>query len=161
MRLRALELQLPQAAEAAEFLERVWGLLPAGARGGVLHFRGTGDHPYILSIARSQAPAVSAITFAGPPDEIDEVRARARRANAKRESFAELDAPGGGNGFVVWGPEAQTYRFVAETVFPELIAHRDKPVQLTMRSATRPTSKRASASRSRCSGSRSRTAPRR
>ena len=131
MRLRAVELQVPQAAEAAGFLERVWGLLPAGVRGGVRYFKGTGDHPYILSMAPSQAPAISAITFAGPPQEIDDVHARVGRANAKIESFTELDAPGGGNGFVVWGPEAQTYRFVAETAIPEPIAHREKPVQLT------------------------------
>ena len=31
MRLRSVELELPEVARAAEFLEQVWGLLPAGS----------------------------------------------------------------------------------------------------------------------------------
>ena len=33
MKLRSVELAVPQADEAAAFLETLWGLLPAGTRG--------------------------------------------------------------------------------------------------------------------------------
>jgi catechol 2,3-dioxygenase-like lactoylglutathione lyase family enzyme len=132
MRLRSVELAVPQAREAAGFLETLWGLIPAGTRDKTLYFRGTGDHPYILAIQSAGAPAVRAIEFSGSPAEIEEARARVRRSGAPARNFAELDAPGGGEGFVVQGPEAQAYRFVAEPAPPPaLSAERDRPVQIT------------------------------
>jgi catechol 2,3-dioxygenase-like lactoylglutathione lyase family enzyme len=131
MRLRAVELEVPDAAAAAEFLERHWGLLPAGTRGAVRYFRGTGDHPYILSVAQAGAPAVAAITFAGSPAEVDAVRERAAAAGARCDVVASLDAPGGGSGLVVHGPESQAYRFVTESAPLPAIADRDKPIQIT------------------------------
>jgi 2,3-dihydroxy-p-cumate/2,3-dihydroxybenzoate 3,4-dioxygenase len=131
MRLRGVELQVKRADEAADFLERVWGLLPVDTRRGVRYFRGTGDHPYILSIAESESPVVTAITFAGSPQEIEQVHARVRATNAPSKAVAAFDAPGGGAGFIVQGPEAQTYRFIAETKLAERIVDRDKPIQVT------------------------------
>jgi 2,3-dihydroxy-p-cumate/2,3-dihydroxybenzoate 3,4-dioxygenase len=132
MRLRSVELAVPQAREAAEFLETLWGLIPAGARGNTRFFRGTGAHPYILAVRAGEAPAVHAIEFSGLPGEIEALHARVRRSNAPVRAFAELDAPGGGTGIVVEGPEAQTFRFVAEPAPPPALpAERDKPVQVT------------------------------
>lgn len=131
MRLRAVELDVTQAAEAAAFLERVWGLLPAGTHGAARYFRGTGDHPYILSVAQAEQPAVKAITFAGSSEELEALRARVRQAGAQAESVATFDAPGAGSGVIVHGPEAQTYRFVTECEGIERIADDAKPVQLT------------------------------
>ncbi|HEU5178664.1 MAG TPA: hypothetical protein VFU24_14530, partial [Burkholderiales bacterium] len=65
MRLRSVELELPDPAQAAAFLAGAWGLIPAGSSGGTQFFRGTGTHPYILSVTRASSPAVSAITFSG------------------------------------------------------------------------------------------------
>ena len=132
MRLRSVELAVPQAREAAEFLETLWGLTPVGTRSGTQYFRGTGDHPYILAITAAEAPSVRAIEFSGSPGEIEETQARVRRSGATLEETAELDAPGGGKAFVVQGPEAQTFRFVAETsAAAALPANRDKPIQIT------------------------------
>lgn len=132
MRLRSVELALPQAQAAAEFLQNPWGLIPAGTQGGTLFFRGTGSHPYILSLREAAAPAVHAIEFSGTPAEVAAVQARAGAAGAPLQAFAGLDAPGGGAGFVVEGPEAQKYRFVAEAApVAELPPDRDKPVQIT------------------------------
>lgn len=131
MRLRSVELAVPQTAEAADFLERLWGLLPAGKRGGTLFFRGTGDHPYILSVRGAAEPAVHAIEFSGSTQEVEQAHARARRAGAPVKPFDEHDAPGGGSGFTVQGPEAQTFRFVVEETPPAALpAERDRPVQL-------------------------------
>ncbi len=132
MKLRSVELAVPQADEAAAFLETLWGLFPAGTRGKTRFFRGTGAHPYILAIQSAAAPAVHAIEFSAPPGEIEKMHQRVRRASVPVKTFTELDAPGGGEGFMVQGPEAQAYRFVAETApVPALPAERDRPIQIT------------------------------
>jgi len=132
MRLRSVELALPKVQAAAEFLQDPWRLIPAGSTGGALFFRGTGSHPYILSLREAAGPAVLAIEFSGTPAEVADVQARARAAGAPMQPFFELDAPGGGAGFVVEGPEKQKYRFVAEAApVPELPPERDRPLQIT------------------------------
>jgi 2,3-dihydroxy-p-cumate/2,3-dihydroxybenzoate 3,4-dioxygenase len=121
MRLRSVELELPDVARAADFLGGVWGLVPAGSSGGTQFFRGTGSHPYILSITSASSPAVAAITFSGNADEIG----RLGKANTS------YDVPGGGKGLEIRGPEAQNYRFIIEDKVVEVIVDRDKPIQLT------------------------------
>jgi catechol 2,3-dioxygenase-like lactoylglutathione lyase family enzyme len=102
MRLQSVELELPEVGRAAEFLEACWGLLPAGSADTTRFFRGTGDHPHILSLTEAAAPALAAITFSGSSEE--------------RE---------------VIGPGGEKYRFVAEREPVETIDERDKPIQLT------------------------------
>ena len=121
MRLRSVELELADVAQAADFLEGVWGLAPAGSSGATRFFRGTGDHPYILSIAKSSAPAVAAITFSGTADEI----AKLGKPNTS------YDVPGGGKGFELRGPEAQNYRFIVEESRAAPLSDKEKPIQLT------------------------------
>jgi 2,3-dihydroxy-p-cumate/2,3-dihydroxybenzoate 3,4-dioxygenase len=118
MRLRSVELELPDVARAADFLEEPWGLLPAGTSGKTRFFRGTGDHPYILSLTEAAAPAVAAITFSGPEQEIT-------------RTDRTFDVPGGGKGFEIRGPENQRYRFIVEKDVPEKLKDKDKPIQLT------------------------------
>jgi catechol 2,3-dioxygenase-like lactoylglutathione lyase family enzyme len=131
MRLRSVELQVPQAAAAADFLENLWGLYSAGQSGNTRFFRGTGDHPYILSITEAAAPAVTAITFSGTAEEVELAQARARHENALLHSVVAFDVPGGGGGFEAQGPEGQVYRLVAEAGRPARLQDRDKPVQIT------------------------------
>ena len=121
MRLRSVELELTDVQQAADFLERVWGLLPAGSSGATRFWRGSGDHPYILSVTRSGAPAVGAVTFSGTADEI----ARLGKANTS------YDVPGGGKGLEIRGPESQNYRFIVENDTLAKLNHPDKPIQLT------------------------------
>src|SRR5687768_6144193 len=121
MRLRSVELEVPDAGAAAGFLGGAWGLLAAGNAGRTQFFRGTGDHPYILSITPAAAPAIAAVTFSGNAEEIS----RIGKVNTS------YDVPGGGKGLEVRGPEAQTYRFIIETSVPGKLEDRDKPIQLT------------------------------
>ena len=121
MRLRSVELELPDVAKAADFFTGVWGLLPAGTSGGTQFFRGTGDHPYILSIRRASAPAVGAMTFSGSMSELEKIAT----------PITAYDVPGGGQGFEIRGPEAQNYRFIVENETVEPIVDRDRPIQLT------------------------------
>ena len=120
MRLRSVELEIPDVAPAAEFLERHWGLTPVGSAGATRFFRGSGDHPYILSLTKAAAPAVAAVTFAGSAEELE-------RLGKLDRSF---DVPGGGRGFEMRGPESQVYRFITDSTV-ERLADRDKPIQLT------------------------------
>lgn len=120
MRLRSVELEIPDVAPAAEFLERLWGLVPAGTAGATRFFRGAGDHPYILSLTKAAAPAVAAITFAGSLEELAKVGRPDR----------SFDVPGGGQGFEVRGPEGQVYRFITDSAVGRL-NDKAKPIQLT------------------------------
>ena len=102
MRLRRVELELPEVERAAEFLERIWGLLPAGTSGKTRLLRGTGDHAHIISLTEAPTPAVAAITFSGAKEEREVV-----------------------------GPGGEKYRFVAERERVDAIDDRDRPIQLT------------------------------
>jgi len=121
VRLRSVELELPDVGRAAAFLCGAWGLIAAGKSKETHFFRGTGSHPYILSITKSSIPAVAAITFSGNEDEI-------ARLGKPATSY---DVPGGGKGLEIRGPEAQNYRFIVEDKAVESLADRDKPIQLT------------------------------
>jgi len=121
MRLRSVELELPDVARTAEFLTGAWGLLPAGSSGATHFFRGTGSHPYVLSITKSPAPAVAAITFSGSEEEV---------AKLGKPSVA-YDVPGGGKGLEIRGPENQNYRFIIEEKMIEVMEGQDRPIQLT------------------------------
>jgi catechol 2,3-dioxygenase-like lactoylglutathione lyase family enzyme len=132
MRLRSVELELPDAPAAAAFMRDVWGLAPAGTRARTTYLRGTGDHPYLLALAEAPAPAIASITFSGSAGELDALHARVAAAGVPAPArIAEFDDPGGGGGFVVRGPEGQRFRFVAEVGRAEPLAARDRPIQLT------------------------------
>lgn len=132
MRLRSVELEVPDSSAAAAFLREVWGLAPAGARSRTTYLRGIGDHPYLLALTQAASPAIATITFAGSAGEVDALHARVIAAGVPAPArVAEFDDPGGGGGFVVRGAEAQTFRFVAEVTRAAPLADRLKPIQLT------------------------------
>lgn len=103
MRLRSVELQVPDLDQASEFLERVWGLTAAAGEGAARFFRGTADLPHILALSPGE-PAIRSITFCDP------------EVGAER---------------VLKGPEGQVYRLVPEAKVAPLPADRDRPIQLS------------------------------
>jgi 2,3-dihydroxy-p-cumate/2,3-dihydroxybenzoate 3,4-dioxygenase len=121
VRLRSVELEIPDVGQAADFLSGVWGLVSAGKSKQTQFFRGAGTHPYILSITKASTPTVAAITFSGGEQEI------ARLGKAQ----TSYDVPGGGKGLEIRGPEAQNYRFIVETAPVPPLTDKDKPIQLT------------------------------
>ncbi len=121
MRLRSVELEIPDVARAAEFLTGAWGLLPAGSSGATQFFRGTGSHPYILSLTKASSPAVAAITFSGSSEEVSRLG----------KASTSYDVPGGGKGLEIRGPENQNYRFIVESSAPAGTVDKDRPIQLT------------------------------
>jgi 2,3-dihydroxy-p-cumate/2,3-dihydroxybenzoate 3,4-dioxygenase len=133
MRLRSVELQMPDTAGAAAFLTDTWGLIDAGSRGKVKFARATGDHPYVLSLAQANEPGVKAVTFSGSEAEVKGVMERAKTKSVRTSDWiGAFDEPGAPAGFFLEGPEGQIYRFVSDRQpVQALPAERDRPIQLT------------------------------
>ncbi|HXJ09109.1 MAG TPA: VOC family protein [Burkholderiales bacterium] len=105
MKLRSVELTVPQPAAAAEFLERVWRLAPVRVDNSAGYFRGSGTHPWILSLEPGE-PAIRSITFSGTAAEVK------GRTEVK-------------------GPEGQVYRFVVDEKPLAELQDRDAPIRIT------------------------------
>ena len=131
MKLRSVELEVPRVGEAAEFLERTWGLLRAGTREDACYLRGTAGHPYLVALRPGSAPVVSSVTFSGTADEVSAVEDRVRRSGAPHGRLAAVDEPGGGSGVLVQGPHGHVYRFLDSAESDARPAESDRPIQLT------------------------------
>ena len=132
MRLRSVELELPQADVAARFLAGAWGLLEAGKRGNTAFLRGTGDHAYLISVGEAVTAGVASVTFSGSNEEIAAVAQRAKAAGVVHQPMQSFDEPGRSHGFLLQGPEGQAYRFIAETEpVARLPDNQNRPIQLT------------------------------
>ena len=132
MRLRSVELEVPDRGSAVRFFLDVWGLLDAGERSGTAYLRGTGDLPYVVSVTRASAPAVAAVTFSGSRPEVLKIRKRAADAGAPLGPMRDFDEPGGGTGFLVQGPEGHVFRFLTEKKRAKpLRPDSERPMQVT------------------------------
>ena len=122
MQLRSVELAVPRLEEAAQFLEKTWGLAPVAAAGSQRNFRATGGHPAVLSLEEGE-PAIRAFVFSGDADEVGAVAARARQHACLLKAAA--------GSAEVQGPEGQVYRFLAgEKALPE-VRDAAKPLRIT------------------------------
>ncbi|MDH3287241.1 MAG: VOC family protein [Betaproteobacteria bacterium] len=132
MRLRSVELEMPRAGAAVEFLEGIWGLVDAGKTKQASYLRGTGDHPYVMAIAEAVSPAVVSVTFSGSKQDLERLRSRAAAGGILVEpSAVELDEPGAPSGFRLAGPEGQCFRFVTDEKPAPHLKDPDKPIALT------------------------------
>ncbi len=133
MRLRSVELEMPDRAAAAAFLQNPWGLLDAGTRGNTTWLRATADQAYAIAVTEAPAKAVSSITFEGRKAEVEAVFARVQKSKLKHGQWiAAFDEPGRGAGFCVSGPEGEPYRFVVEQdKTAALPADRARPLHLS------------------------------
>ena len=132
MKLRSVELEMPRASAAVEFLDGTWGLIDAGRTRKAHYLRGTGEHPYVMAISDGASPAVVSITFSGTTQELARIRSRAKNAGIPVEvSSPELDEPGAPAGFRIAGPEGQRFRFVTDRKRAAKIVDPSKPIALT------------------------------
>ena len=132
MKLRSVELEMPQPDTAAKFLTEAWGLLPAGTRGKTTFLRGTGEHAYVISLSEAATTGVASVTFSGTAEEVQGVAQRAKAANVVHQPMKDFDEPGKGHGFLLQGLEGQIYRFVTETEpVTRLPDDQNRPIQLT------------------------------
>lgn len=115
MRIRSVELEMPDRAAAVQFLQSPWGLIDAGTRGDTTYLRATSDQAYAIAVREAPASAMVSATFEGSKAEVDAVYARVQKSGLKHGAWVdEFDEPGRGAGFYVTGPEGEPYRFVTE-----------------------------------------------
>ena len=130
MKLRSVELVLPGAAAAADFLTGVWGMAPAEVRGATRYLRGSGPFPYLVALEEGEAPSVRTTTFVCARDELDALVGRVEARGLKAANTRAED-PGGGEGIIVKLPEGELFRFLAGVSEAPSLDGRDLPVKLT------------------------------
>jgi 2,3-dihydroxy-p-cumate/2,3-dihydroxybenzoate 3,4-dioxygenase len=130
MRLRSIELAMPNATAAAEFLTDIWGMAPAEVRGDTHYLRGSGSFPYLVALEEAQTSFVRSTTFVCSAERLKDLSASitARGLTAKP---VISDDPGGGHGLIVELVEGELLRFLAGTNEVEPIKGCDLPVKLT------------------------------
>jgi catechol 2,3-dioxygenase-like lactoylglutathione lyase family enzyme len=132
MKLRSVELEVPDRVSAVRFFQDTWGLLDAGTRNNISYLRGTEDIPYIVSVAQAGEPAVAAVTFSGSKPELGRIRKLAAAAGAPLGPVLDFDEPGGGSGYFLEGPEGHVFRFVTEKKrVKRLRPDQNRPMQVT------------------------------
>lgn len=132
MRLRSVELELPRAREAQQFLTGIWGLIDAGSAGKRSFLRGTADHPCVIALADSVGPALASVTFGGSAEEVENIAVRARFAGAAVSGPSQYDEPGAPRGYEIGGREGQRFRLVADSKRAAALPNdRDRPLGLT------------------------------
>lgn len=115
MRIRSVELEMPNCAAAAKFLQDPWGLFDAGTHGDTTYLRATSDQAYAIALKEAPKSAMISVTFSGSKAEVEAVYARVQKSSLKHSAWVdEFGEPGRGAGFCVAGPEGEPYRFVAE-----------------------------------------------
>jgi 2,3-dihydroxy-p-cumate/2,3-dihydroxybenzoate 3,4-dioxygenase len=130
MRLRSIELNVPNAPAARAFFTDIWGLADAGPVGDTQYLRGSGPLPYLVSLTEAPAPSIRSTTFVGTAQEVAGIADRARAAGAPLRDVASGD-PGGGQGVLVQLPEGEVLRFLHGDTLVSPIEGRELPVKLT------------------------------
>lgn len=133
MHLRSIEVQMPDRAEAVEFLKDPWGMTEVDTRGSTTWLRGTASQHYSVAITEGPERAFLSATLTGSRDEIEAVYHRARKAGLRHSPWIDrFDEPGHGTGFLVAGLEGEPYRFIVEAEpAPEALpVDRNRPIRI-------------------------------
>lgn len=130
MKLRSIELVLPNAGAAAAFMTDIWGVASAGVRGKAHYLRGSGVFPYLVALEEGEAPFVRSTTFTCSASELTALRERVRASGLASTPGVSAD-PGGGEGLIVELPEGELFRFLVGAQEVPPLEGRDLPVQLT------------------------------
>lgn len=114
MKLRSIEVALPDPASAAAWMADVWGLFAADIRGNTHYLRGTGTMPYLIAFEKADDEFVRSTTFTCTYDELATITARVADKGWPACPVISED-PGGGQGILVELPEGTILRFLAGT----------------------------------------------
>lgn len=113
MKLRSIELSLPDPSEAAAFMVDIWGLVAAGQSDGTQYLRGSGPCPYLVSFSEGDE-FVRSTTFTCSDAELADLKKRVSDAGWPACPVVSTD-PGGGHGILVELPEGTILRFLTGT----------------------------------------------
>jgi len=130
MKLRSIELALPDPAAAAAFMTEIWGMAAAEPKGDTRYLRGSGPFPYLVAFEKSEDEFVRSTTFVCTAEELEALKARVAAAGWTASPTTSEDL-GGGQGVLVELPEGTILRFLVDATEVEPIAGRDLPVKLT------------------------------
>jgi 2,3-dihydroxy-p-cumate/2,3-dihydroxybenzoate 3,4-dioxygenase len=130
MKLRSIELALPEAEKARAFLTDIWGLALAEVRGATSYLRGSSALAYLVSLEERATPFVRSTTFICSEAELQEM-ARRVQLSGWPATHTESSDPGGGHGLLIELPEGELFRFLSGTTDAPSVSGSDLPVQLT------------------------------
>ncbi|WP_324698472.1 VOC family protein [Novosphingobium aerophilum] len=130
MKLRSIELALPDPAAAATFMTEIWGMADAETKGDTHYLRGSGPFPYLVAFEKSDDEFVRSTTFVCTAGELEALKARIAAAGWMASPTVSEDL-GGGHGLLVELPEGTILRFLVDAAEVEPITGRDLPVKLT------------------------------
>lgn len=136
MKLRSIELALPDPAGAAQWMVDVWGLASAEVRGETHYLRGSGTFPYLIAFEKSDEEFVRSTTFVCSDQELAAIRQRVAEQGWPAKPVISTD-PGAGSGILTELPEGTILRFLAGATEVEPIegfakaTKRVRPVKLT------------------------------
>lgn len=131
MKLRSIELALPDPQAAADFMIATWGLADGGSVDGTRYVRGSGEFPYLVAFAPSTEEFVRTTTFVCDEAELEALRGRVASAGWPMCETVAND-PGGGHGIITELPDGELLRFLAGTSMVDpLPGQRDMAVKLT------------------------------
>ncbi len=130
MKLRSIEMVLPEAAEAADFLVNVWKTELAAVQNNTHYIRGSGSFPYLVALEEGDSKYVRSVTFVCDEDELSVLKTRVTASGfpSRPEVCSDL---GGGEGIIVELPEGELLRFLVNTEEAHTIDDDDLPVKLT------------------------------
>jgi len=130
VKLRSVELVLPEAQKAIGFLADVCGLTRAEEQGAVSYLRGSSAMSYLISLTEGETSCLRSTTFICTDAEL---RAVSRRATAHGWPVAPTESsdPGGGHGLLVELPGGERFRVLAGAADKRPLADGDVPLQLT------------------------------
>jgi catechol 2,3-dioxygenase-like lactoylglutathione lyase family enzyme len=131
MNLRSIELALPGAAQAHRWMIDVWGCADGGRIGDTFYLRGSGTHPYLLSLSENADRFVRSTTFVCSPERLHALAAAATARGLNAAPCVSSD-PGGGQGVVVELAEGELLRFLTGASEVESLTGHDKPSRRVM-----------------------------
>ncbi|WP_317928460.1 VOC family protein [Halioxenophilus sp. WMMB6] len=130
MKLRSIEMVLPEADKAHQFLTDIWGAASAGSKENTHYIRGSGTFPYLVALEEGDSSFVRSVTFVCSAQELDELKQRISQRGLMACPTESKDL-GGGEGILVQLSEGQILRFLINTHEVEPLAGAELPVKLT------------------------------
>ncbi|MES2302529.1 MAG: glyoxalase [Pseudomonadota bacterium] len=114
MKLRSIEIALPDPAGAAAFMVDIWGLTATEQHSDTHYLRGTGPFPYLVAFEKSDDEWVRSTTFVCTTEELAELKVRVSAKGWAAKPTVSAD-PGDGHGILVELPEGTILRFLTQT----------------------------------------------